>query len=280
MSFIKEKELVIKNILKELNYDVDVVILPSSKKELGDFQLNIAMSIAKIYHKNPKDIAEEIVNKLPNTFCDINIANPGFINFKFSEDELINYFNEGLNNIENLYDKKEEKLIVLDYGGANAAKALHVGHMRSANIGEALNRLCKFLGLKTISDVHLGDLGRQAGMIISEIEIREPNLVFFDENYKGEYPQVNYTAKDLGEMYVRWGAGTNYGIKLVKNLSEDGKKNATSTNPYAYAVYKKGTRFTVYEFKDKDGGLWGRSPSGWICIKGASGTIYCKVSEE
>ena len=93
-------------------------------------------------------------------------------------------------------------------------------------------------------------------------------------------PSTNPIYETLGEMYVRWGAGTNYGIKLVKNLSEDGKKNATSTNPYAYAVYKKGTRFTVYEFKDKDGGLWGRSPSGWICIKGASGTIYCKVSEE
>ena len=203
MSFIKEKENEINNILKELEYDVDAIILPSSKKELGDFQLNIAMSIAKKYHKNPRMVADEIVNKLPNSFCNVNIANPGFINFSFSDLDLINYFNESLNNFQRLYDKKEEKLIILDYGGANAAKALHVGHMRSANIGEALNRLCKFLGLKTISDVHLGDLGRQAGMIISEIELRSPNLVFFDENYQGEYPKVNYTASDLGEMYVK-----------------------------------------------------------------------------
>ena len=203
MSFIKEKESEINNILKELEYDVDAIILPSSKKELGDFQLNIAMSIAKKYHKNPRMVADEIVNKLPSSFCNVNIANPGFINFSFSDLDLINYFNESLNNFQRLYDKKEEKLIFLDYGGANAAKALHVGHMRSANIGEALNRLCKFLGLKTISDVHLGDLGRQAGMIISEIELRSPNLAFFDENYKGEYPKVNYTASDLGEMYVK-----------------------------------------------------------------------------
>lgn len=88
---------------------------------------------------------------------------------------------------------------------------------------------------------------------------------------KPEYPVY----KTLGEMYVRWGASYNDGIKLVKDLTEDGKRNATSSNPYAYAVYKTGTRFTVYELCDKGYGLWGRSPSGWICIKGQSGTVYC-----
>ena len=170
MSFIKEKEIIVKNILKKLGYDIDVTILPSSKKEFGDFQLNIAMSIAKKYHKNPKDIADEIVCNLPEDFCNVNIANPGFINFKFLDSELIKYFNECLSDFSKLYDKHEQKLIFLDYGGANAAKALHVGHMRSPNIGEAMKRLCNLLGYKTISDVHLGDLGRQAGMLISEIK--------------------------------------------------------------------------------------------------------------
>lgn len=78
----------------------------------------------------------------------------------------------------------------------------------------------------------------------------------------------------LGDMYVRWDASYNAGVKLVKDLTEDGKKHATSDNPDSYAIYKKGTRFTVYEFKDKGYGLWGRSPSGWICIKGKSGTVY------
>lgn len=89
-------------------------------------------------------------------------------------------------------------------------------------------------------------------------------------------PKENPIYETLGDMYVRWDATYNAGVKLVKDLTEDGKKNATSNNPNAYAVYKKGTRFTVYEFKDKGYGLWGRSPSGWICIKGQSGTIYCK----
>lgn len=89
-------------------------------------------------------------------------------------------------------------------------------------------------------------------------------------------PSENPIYETLGDMYVRWDASYNAGIKLVKDLTEDGKKNATSDNPDAYAVYKKGTKFTVYEFCDKGYGLWGRSPSGWICIKGQSGTIYCK----
>ena len=89
-------------------------------------------------------------------------------------------------------------------------------------------------------------------------------------------PSKNPIYECLGDMYVRWDASYNAGVKLVKDLTEDGKKHATSNNPYAYAVYKKGTRFTVYEFKDIGYGLWGRSPSGWICIKGQSGTIYSK----
>ena len=92
MSFIRDKENLIKNIIIDLGYDMDVIILPSSKKELGDFQLNIAMSIAKKYHKNPLEVANEIVSKLPNNFVDVNIANPGFINFKFSDDELLVLF--------------------------------------------------------------------------------------------------------------------------------------------------------------------------------------------
>lgn len=80
----------------------------------------------------------------------------------------------------------------------------------------------------------------------------------------------------LGDMYVRWDASYNSGVKLVKDLTEDGKKNATSDNPYSYAIYRKGTKWTCLETKDKGYGLWGRSPSGWICIKGKSGTEYCK----
>ncbi len=203
MSFIKEHELYLKNLLDKLGYEEsNVSIFPCSKKELGDFQLNICMNIAKKYHQNPMEIAKLIVANLNNHFINVNIANPGFINFSFNKEILIEYLNKSLENFHNLVDKHEEKTIFLDYGGANAAKALHVGHMRSPNIGEAMRRLANLLGYKTISDVHLGDLGRQAGMLISEIKVREPNLVFFDDAYEGSYPKVKYTPKDLGEMYV------------------------------------------------------------------------------
>ena len=220
MTFIKNEENFIKEILEELGYLESVQILPTSKKELGDFQINIAMQLAKKYHKNPMIIANEIVEKIKDKYLNVNIANPGFINFSFKEEDLLEYLNKGLDDFNKLIEKHEEKTIFLDYGGANAAKALHVGHMRSANIGEALRRLCNILGYKTISDVHLGDLGRQAGMLISEIKLREPNLVFFDESYEGEYPKVKYTPSDLGEMYVSANIASHNDEKRMEEVRE------------------------------------------------------------
>ena len=100
--------------------------------------------------------------------------------------------------------------------------------------------------------------------------------IYHEELKPEPKPSKNPIYETLGDMYVRWDANYNAGVKLVKDLTEDGKKHATSDNPYAYAVYKKGTKFTCYELKDIGYGLWGRSPSGWICIKGQSGKVYCK----
>ena len=203
MSLIKETEIYLEKILKDLGYEEKCNLVSSSVPSLGQFQLNIAMPLAKKYHKNPKDIANEIVNKLDNRFVNINIAGPGFINLSFKDDIICKYMNKVLNDFNNHVDKEKPKTIIIDYGGANAAKALHVGHMRSANIGEAIKRIAKLYGNKVIGDVHLGDLGRQSGMLISELMLEQPNLVFFDENYQGEYPKVNLTADDLGRMYPK-----------------------------------------------------------------------------
>lgn len=203
MSLIKETEIYLEKILKDLGYEEKCNLVSSSVPSLGQFQLNIAMPLAKKYHKNPKDIANEIVNKLDNRFVNINIAGPGFINLSFKDDIICKYMNKVLNDFNNHVDKEKQKTIIIDYGGANAAKALHVGHMRSANIGEAIKRIAKLYGNKVIGDVHLGDLGRQSGMLISELMLEQPNLVFFDENYQGEYPKVNLTADDLGRMYPK-----------------------------------------------------------------------------
>ena len=201
MTFIKETEKYLENVLKELGYETEVVLVPSSRKDLGDYQLNICMSLAKKYGKNPREIAESIVSHLDDRFYDVNIAGPGFINLKINDKCLMDYFNPRINDFDKMLDKNDKKKIIIDYGGANAAKALHVGHMRSANIGEALKRLAKALGNETIGDVHLGDLGRQSGMIITEIKKRNPQLVYFDENYKGEYPKLEITKEQLAEYY-------------------------------------------------------------------------------
>ena len=201
---IKETEKYLLEVINSLGYTCDSVnLVISSRPELGQFQLNDAFTLAKLNHENPREVAEKIVNKLDNRFTNVNIAGPGFINLSFTDEYLINYLNKGINDFNIFVDKQDKKTIIFDYGGANAAKALHVGHMRSANIGEAVKRLAKVLGNDVIGDVHLGDLGRQAGMLISEYKRMEPNSPFFDPNFNGEYPKINLTADDLGVMYPK-----------------------------------------------------------------------------
>lgn len=136
------------------------------------------------------------------------------------------------------------------------------------------------------------DNGNGTGVFLGQNQLNHPEFtqinIYYDGLRGGLRPRIyhetpapapskeNPIYETLGDMFVRWDASYNAGVKLVKDLSVDGKKHATSQNPNAYAVYKKGTKFTCYELKDKGFGLWGRSPSGWICIKGASGKQYCK----
>lgn len=202
MSYIKETEKYIKNVINECGFEIeDISLEPSSRRDLGEFQVNVCMQLAKKYGKNPHELAEMIINKFDDRFYNVNIAGPGFINLSINNKKIVDYFNNSINNFDNLIDKQNEKTIIVDYGGANAAKALHVGHMRTANIGESLKRLARVLGNKTIGDVHIGDLGRQSGMVISEIKKRKPELCFFDPNYKGEYPKLEITEEELGIYY-------------------------------------------------------------------------------
>ena len=169
MSFIEEEQAYWLNLIKKCGFDVESVTLsPSARKELGDYQYNGAMSLAGKLHKNPREIASIIVEALnkDDRYDNVNIAGPGFINFSFKNQTLIDYFNRLNNDINWNYYNNNKKTIFFDYGGANVAKALHVGHLRSANIGEALKRLAIALGNKTYSDAHLGDFGRPIGLIL------------------------------------------------------------------------------------------------------------------
>lgn len=206
MSIIKELEKQVEKKIEESGYEIDNFKLQvTNRPDLGEYQINDAMQLAKKYHKNPREIAEDIKEKLEelNIFTNINIAGPGFINVSLSDEFLINIIEKMSTDIESNIDKQKKKTIVLDYGGANVAKALHVGHLRSANIGEALKRLARLLGHTVISDAHLGDYGRPLGLVILEIKKRYPNLEYFNEEYTGDYKDIKLpiTNKDLEEIY-------------------------------------------------------------------------------
>lgn len=204
MSIIKNLESDVKKLISEAGYEIDNFILQvSNRPDLGDYQINDAMNLAKAYHENPRDIAEKIKAKLGRNprFTNINIAGPGFINISFSDEFLIDSVNSIHKDIYSNIDKTDKKTIVLDYGGANVSKTLHVGHLRSANLGEALKRLAKVLGNNVISDAHLGDYGRPLGLVILEIQKRYPDLGYFKEDYNGEDIDLPVTNKDLEEIY-------------------------------------------------------------------------------
>ena len=209
MSLINDISNVIRTSIKESGYDVsndEIVINFSDRPDLSQFQSNYALKICKIYKKSPIEIANEIKDVLikKDIFSKVSVDGPGFINVNITDEYLTNYINEisKINNFGIKSDKKEK--IIIDYGGANVAKPLHVGHLRSAIIGEGLKRVAKLLGHEVIGDVHLGDWGRQMGMVISEIKKRNPELPYFDGNYEGDYPKESpVTIDELEEIYPK-----------------------------------------------------------------------------
>ncbi|MBR4864338.1 MAG: arginine--tRNA ligase [Oscillospiraceae bacterium] len=176
----------------------------SNRPDLCEYQCNGALAAAKQYKCAPIQIANAVAEKLDAAdFSMIDAVMPGFINLKLSDAFLQNY----LEQMRTAPDFGVEKLgagktVVVDYGGPNVAKPLHIGHLRSAIIGESLKRLYKFFGYNTIGDIHLGDWGLQMGLIIAELRCRQPELVYFDPDYTGEYPaEAPFTISELEEIY-------------------------------------------------------------------------------
>ena len=196
----------VKNAFQKAGYDASYGrVTLSNRPDLCEYQCNGAMAAAKEYRKAPAMIAKDVVEHLAESKA-LEMAeavNPGFINLKVSGDFLAQYLQD-MKTAENLgvEKAKKPKKMVLDYGGPNVAKPLHVGHLRSAIIGESIKRMGRFLGHEIIGDVHLGDWGLQMGLIITELRKRQPDLVYFDENYQGEYPEeAPFTIGELEEIY-------------------------------------------------------------------------------
>ncbi len=188
---------------KDLGYDANFIVTPCALP-IADYQTSSCMSLAKAYHKSPFEIATEIVNKIKSNIANkIEVCKPGYINITISQDFLSKYLIQYMNEYQDdIKTRADHYKTIIDYGGANVAKPLHVGHLRTANIGESLKRICRFVGCETIGDVHLGDWGLQMGLVITEIKHLHPDLVYFDENYTGEYPtEPPITINDLNTLY-------------------------------------------------------------------------------
>lgn len=180
-------------------------VVVSARPDLCQFQCNGAMSAARQYRKAPLAIANDVAAALPanDVVATVSVVAPGFINITV-KDEFIACYLEEMSQSENCGFAKVEnpRTVVIDYGGPNVAKPLHVGHLRSAVIGECLKRLNRFAGNRVIADAHLGDWGLQMGLIIHELSLRHPELPYFDENYTGDYPQeAPFTLADLEQIY-------------------------------------------------------------------------------
>lgn len=176
----------------------------SNRPDLCEYQCNGALAAAKQYHCAPIQVANAVTEQLGGDDYDLcEAVMPGFINLKLSGAFLADYLEQMRRSADFGVEKiGAGKTIVVDYGGANVAKPLHIGHLRPAIIGEALKRLYDFLGYNAIGDVHLGDWGLQMGLIIAELQERQPELPYFDESFTGEYPQeAPFTVTDLEEIY-------------------------------------------------------------------------------
>ncbi len=177
----------------------------SNRPDLCEFQCNGAMAGAKQYKKAPIMIANEVVEKLAdsNVFEKAEAVAPGFLNLTLKNEFVGNYIADMSESVKyGLEEAKNPLSIVIDYGGPNVAKPLHVGHLRSAIIGESVKRIARYVGHNVIGDIHLGDWGQPMGLIMNELKIRKPELVYFDESYTGEYPtEPPFTISELEEIY-------------------------------------------------------------------------------
>ena len=252
MSLLRTIEEDLTKKMNEASIPIEkVTLLESKRKDLGDYQLNDAMSLAKVLHKSPMLIAEDMKKVLEesNYFSKVEIAAVGFLNVTLKDELLVEFVNDYYNSDSKDVDKLVNKKIFLDYGGANIAKTLHVGHLRSANIGEALKRLTKRLGQEVICDVHFGDIGRQSGMVIYELRNRYPNLNYFKEEESDNWDELPITAKDLEEIYpvasikAKEDENIMEEVRLITKELEEGK-------PSYVALWDKIKKLSIEDIKE------------------------------
>ena len=240
-------------VFEKVSYDKSYATVGvSNRPDLCEFQCNGAMSLAKLYKKKPLDIALDIVEKLKEdkAFSKLEAVPPGFINMSLSNEFLSDYL-QSMSKEEkfgiNITNKKDK--IIVDYGGANVAKPLHVGHLRSAIIGESIKRLGAYFGNEMIGDVHLGDWGLQMGLIIEQLKCDKPDLVYFDENYSSEYPkEAPFSLEELEEIYPKASARSKEDKEFRDKAQENTLKLQSGYSPYI-AIWEHIMRISKADLK-------------------------------
>ncbi len=250
-------------------------VIESNRPDLSEFQCDGALSAAKKYKKAPFIIAEEVVQKCKDCeeFEKIEVIKPGFINIDISKSFLTKYCNDIIEEEKFGCIMDKNKTVVVDYGGPNIAKPLHVGHLRPAIIGESIKRIHKFFDNKVIGDVHLGDWGLQMGLVIEELKCRHPEWDYFKEDFEGEYPkEALFTVADLEEIYPCASSKTKVGENATEEeirKAEEYKENARKNTAYLqkkkkgyYDLWKKIVEISIKDLKenykklDVDFDLW------------------------
>lgn len=205
MTLINELTALVSGAFAAENLDPALgAVRVSDRPDLAQFQCNGALAAAKIAKTNPRQIAEKIAGHLRDhqAIKEVTIAGPGFLNLVLADDFLAEQLQTTLKDTAAPWSLENPEKIVLDYGGPNVAKPLHVGHLRAAIIGESLKRLMRFVGADVVSDVHFGDWGLQMGQLISELELTQPDLVYFQEDFSGPYPEQSpVSLTDLEKLY-------------------------------------------------------------------------------
>ena len=240
-------------VFEKASYDKSYATVGvSNRPDLCEFQCNGAMSLAKFYKKKPLDIALEVVGKLKEdkAFSKLEAVPPGFINMSLSNEFLSGYL-QSMSKEEkfgiNITDRKDK--IIVDYGGANVAKPLHVGHLRSAIIGESIKRLGAYFGNEMIGDVHLGDWGLQMGLIIEQLKCDKPELVYFDENYNSQYPkEAPFSLEELEEIYPKASSRSKEDKEFRDKAQENTLKLQSGYAPYI-AIWEHIVRISKADLK-------------------------------
>ena len=274
----------------------------SNRPDLCEYQCNGAMAGAKKYHKAPIMIAGEVAEALKSmpVFSSVETVAPGFLNLKLSEDYLAEYLRGMRTDKKYGFElSRANEKVVIDYGGANVAKALHVGHIRSANIGESIKRILRFAGDEVIGDAHLGDWGLQMGLVICGIKERQPELVYFDDSYTGDYPEeCPVTIRELEEIYPASSAKSKEDPEYKAKAMEATKKLQDGVRGYR-ALWNNIMKVSIGDLKKNyaslnvDFDLWNGESSvhdripgmvdymkkgGWAVI--SEGALVVEVAEE